>query len=62
MGFFAKLFGFNKAKSLPNQSPVSVSISTSWHYTGEGDCPAPRALSCVEIPALHPKIHLDFST
>lgn len=60
MGFFTKLFGFNKAKSLPNQSPVSVSISTSWHYTGEGDCPAPRALSCVEITGPAPQDSFGF--
>lgn len=60
MGFLSKLFGFKKAKSLSNQSPVSVSISTSWHYTGEGDCPEPRALSCVEIPGPTPQDSFGF--
>ncbi len=60
MGFFAKLLGFNKSKSLSNQSPVNVSVSTSWHYAGEGDCPEPIALSCVEIPGPTPQDSFGF--
>lgn len=46
MGFFAKLFGSRKA----DPSIVSVEVSTTWHYTGEADCPSSHEISPVEIP------------
>ena len=55
MGLFSKLFGRSKSKLSPADSVIDVSVSTSWHYTGEGDCPEPKALSCVNIPGPMPQ-------
>lgn len=55
MGLFSKLLGFCKPQTSTTESVLEMSISKSLHYTGEGDCPAPKALSCVDIPGPPPQ-------
>ncbi|MEG2001248.1 MAG: hypothetical protein RR053_07645, partial [Evtepia sp.] len=46
MGLFSKLFGDKQ------DVKVAVEITKSWHYAGEGDCPAPQSTAPIEIPGV----------